>query len=246
MRWPIGSFRNTSNHHVSNCGKKGASRSHRGSRKPYRCCMTIRSCSPLSSSPCGSLDCAIVGAGIAGMSAATTLMAAGKNVLVLEARNRVGGRALSDNTFTTPVDLGAEWFSFVTPKSGGSPGQTNNALFDIAASRGLQVFADTFPRVFYDITPPPKPLLPSDPDVIDAKPTLASMLALISSAATSGADISAAAATASLATEKWYKLGAGIIGSEHGADLSSLSVLDLFNLTQLGLPLTVPSADNPL
>jgi hypothetical protein len=153
---------------------------------------------------------------------------------------------VSDNSFATPVDLGAEWFSCVTPKNGGSPGQTNNALFDIAASRGLQVFADTFPRVFYDITPPPKPLLPSDPDVIDAKATLASMLALISSAATSGADISAAAATASLATEKWYKLGAGIIGSEHGADLSSLSVLDLFNLTQLGLPLTVPSADNRL
>ena len=66
-------------------------------------------------------------------------------MLVLEARNRVGGRALSDNSFATPVDLGAEWFSFVTPKSGGSPGQTNNALFDIAASRGLQVFADTYP-----------------------------------------------------------------------------------------------------
>jgi monoamine oxidase len=197
-------------------------------------------------SACGSLDCAIVGAGIGGLSAANALMAAGKNVLVLEARNRVGGRALSDNSFATPVDLGAEWFSFVTPKSGGSPGQTNNALFDIAASRGLQVFADTYPRVFYDITPPPKPLLPSDPDVIDATATVASMLALISSAATSGADISAAAATASLATEKWYKLGAGIIGGEDGADLSSLSVLDLFNLTQLGLPLTVPSADNRL
>jgi monoamine oxidase len=197
-------------------------------------------------SPCGSLDCAIVGAGIAGMSAANTLMAAGKNVLVLEARNRVGGRVLSDNSFATPVDLGAEWFSFVTPKSGGSPGQTNNALFDIAASRGLQVFVDTYPRVFYDITPPPKPLLPSDPDVISATATLASMLALISSAATSGPDISAATATASLTTEKWYKLGAGIIGGEHGADLGSLSVVDLFNLTQLGLPLTVPSADSRL
>jgi hypothetical protein len=98
-------------------------------------------------SACGSLDCAIVGAGIGGLSAANTLMAAGKNVLVLEARNRVGGRALSDNSFATPVDLGAEWFSFVTPKSGGSPGQTNNALFDLAASRGLQVFADTSPRL---------------------------------------------------------------------------------------------------
>jgi monoamine oxidase len=195
---------------------------------------------------CGSLDVAIVGAGIAGLSAANMLMAAAKNVLVLEARNRVGGRALSDNSFATPVDLGAEWFSFVTPKSGGSPGQTNNALFDIAVSRGLQVLADEYPRVFYNIRPPPQPLAPNDPNVIEAAATLASMLALINSAATSGPDISAAAATASLATETWYELGAGIIAGEHGSDLSSLSVLDLFNLTQLGLPLTVPSNDNQL
>lgn len=72
-------------------------------------------------SACGALDCAIVGAGIAGMSAASTLIAAGKNVVVLEARSRVGGRAFSDNSFATPVDLGAEWFHFVTPLSGGSP-----------------------------------------------------------------------------------------------------------------------------
>ena len=197
-------------------------------------------------SACGSLDCAIVGAGIAGMTAAAALIAAGKNVLVLEARNRVGGRAFSDNSFATPVDLGAEWFHFVTPLNGGSPGRTNNALFDIAATRGLQVFADTYPRVFYDITPPPTPLPPSDPNVIAATATFASILELINAAATSGPDISAAAATASLAADAWYKLGAGIISTLHGADLDVLSVLDLFNFTQLGLPITVSSADNRL
>jgi hypothetical protein len=41
-----------------------------------------------------------------------------------------------------PVDPGAKWVSFVTPRSGGSSGKTNNAPFDIAVSRGLQVFAD--------------------------------------------------------------------------------------------------------
>ena len=72
------------------------------------------------------------------------------------------------------------------------------------------------------------------------------MLALINSAATSGPDISAAVATASLALDKLYNLGAGIISTLHGADLDVLSVLDLFNFTQLGLPITVPSADNRL
>ena len=38
-------------------------------------------------------DCIVVGAGYAGISAAKTLKASGKTVLVLEARDRVGGRA---------------------------------------------------------------------------------------------------------------------------------------------------------
>lgn len=197
-------------------------------------------------SACDPIDCAIVGAGIGGLGAASALIAAGKNVIVLEARGRVGGRAFSDNSFATPVDLGAEWFNFVTPLSGGSRGQTNNALFDIAASRGLQAVADTFPRVFYDITPPPTPLPPSDPNVIAAEAKFVSTLALINAAAASSPDISAAAATASLANDKWYKFGAGILSTLHGADLDVLSSLDLFNLTQLGPPITVPSTDNRL
>jgi monoamine oxidase len=188
----------------------------------------------------------VVGAGIGGLSAASALVAAGKNVVVLEGRDRVGGRALSDNSFPTPVDLGAEWFNFVTPASGAAPGQTNNALFDIAASRGLQVVADTFPRVFYNVTPPPAPLPPNDPNVKAANKQFASMLALINAAATSGTDVSAAVATASLVADAWYKLGAGIIENLHGANLDVLGVLDLSNLAQLGLPITMPSADNRL
>jgi len=195
---------------------------------------------------CGSLDCAVVGAGIGGLGAANALIAAGKNVLVIEARNRVGGRALSDNSFPAPVDLGAEWFYFVTPLAGGSPGQTNNALFDIAAGRSLEVLTDKFPRVFYDITPPPMPLPPSDPDVIAASATLASMFALINAAGASGVDESAAAATASLAADKWYDLCAGIITQLHGADMSALGVIDLYNFSQLGMPTALPSADNRL
>jgi len=195
---------------------------------------------------CGSLECAVVGAGIGGLAAAQALIAAGKNVLVLEARNRVGGRALSDNSFPVPVDLGAEWFYFVTPLAGGNPGQTNNALFDIAASRGLEVLADQFPRVFYDVTPPPMPLPPSDPDVNAASTTLASMSALINAAGASGVDESAAAATTSLAADKWYDLCAGIMTELHGANLSALGVIDLYNFSQLGLPTAVSSADNRL
>ena len=56
-------------------------------------------------------DVAIVGAGAAGLAAAQRLSAAGRNVIVLEARERLGGRihTLADPIFPLPVELGAEF-----------------------------------------------------------------------------------------------------------------------------------------
>ena len=55
-------------------------------------------------------DVVIVGAGVAGLAAARSLMAANKNVLVVEARERIGGRAFTDSTtFGFPFDHGAHW-----------------------------------------------------------------------------------------------------------------------------------------
>ncbi|HYX04226.1 MAG TPA: NAD(P)/FAD-dependent oxidoreductase [Reyranella sp.] len=54
-------------------------------------------------------DVVIVGAGVAGLAAARALMAAHKSVLVLEARNRIGGRAFTDSAFGFPFDHGAQF-----------------------------------------------------------------------------------------------------------------------------------------
>ena len=54
-------------------------------------------------------DVIIIGAGISGIAAARALKAKGYNVLILEARNRVGGRIWTDNSLGTPLDLGASW-----------------------------------------------------------------------------------------------------------------------------------------
>src|SRR5690349_20565867 len=54
-------------------------------------------------------DVAVVGAGAAGIAAARRLTAAGLSVAVLEARGRVGGRAVTVLLRGHAVDLGAHW-----------------------------------------------------------------------------------------------------------------------------------------
>jgi monoamine oxidase len=51
----------------------------------------------------------IIGAGVAGLTAARDLTAAGARVLVLEARDRLGGRVMTHHTPDGPVELGAEF-----------------------------------------------------------------------------------------------------------------------------------------
>lgn len=52
----------------------------------------------------------VIGAGVAGLAAARTLREFGAEPLVLEARDRVGGRVVTDRTWPDcPADLGASW-----------------------------------------------------------------------------------------------------------------------------------------
>ena len=59
-------------------------------------------------------DAIIIGAGMAGMSAARILVDSGYNVLVVESRNRTGGRLWSDMSLGFPVDLGASWIHHIS------------------------------------------------------------------------------------------------------------------------------------
>ena len=56
-------------------------------------------------------DVVVVGAGPAGLMAARQLQAAGRSVVVLEARDRVGGRTHSDEVDGAFLELGGQWVS---------------------------------------------------------------------------------------------------------------------------------------
>jgi monoamine oxidase len=56
-----------------------------------------------------SADVIVVGAGVAGLAAAADLVSAGFNVVVLEARNRTGGRVYTVDSPGGAVEMGAQW-----------------------------------------------------------------------------------------------------------------------------------------
>lgn len=60
----------------------------------------------------------IIGAGIAGLAAASTLAGAGLSVSLIEARNRIGGRVFTthDASYNAPIELGAEFIHGKPPE----------------------------------------------------------------------------------------------------------------------------------
>lgn len=77
-------------------------------------------------------DVIIIGAGLAGLKAAFDLQSKNYSVLVLEGRDRIGGRVhstkLTSSTgvqSTYPVEIGAQWFH-------GDFSNGNNPLYDLA------------------------------------------------------------------------------------------------------------------
>ncbi|HZR83421.1 MAG TPA: NAD(P)/FAD-dependent oxidoreductase [Candidatus Binatia bacterium] len=206
--------------------------------------------SSTSSPGSGPFDVAVVGAGPAGIGAARMLRARGRSVVVLEARDRIGGRAHSDNDSfpEIPVDLGAEWFIQVVPTG---PSTTRNPLYDEAIASGrakeLGITADPQNVRFYA---GPR-TLGTDEQVAEPLATaLALNAAIFAYGAQSGCDPSACDPTAFadvsaeeaarqagvLPSLPWYDWAAAPTVNEAGAPLSELSALDLWLLASGDAP----------
>ncbi|HHK0531366.1 TPA: flavin monoamine oxidase family protein [Pseudomonas aeruginosa] len=76
-----------------------------------------------------SWDTIVIGAGVAGLRAALDLQSAGKRVLVLEARNRVGGRSMPGTVAGQVVDFGGQWL-----------GAEHHVFREQAESLGVEVY----------------------------------------------------------------------------------------------------------
>jgi putrescine oxidase len=75
-------------------------------------------------------DVVVVGAGVTGLTTAVRLHEAGRKVVVLEARDRVGGRLLTDTVDGVRLEVGGQWVS---------PDQT--ALLGLLDELGLSTYA---------------------------------------------------------------------------------------------------------
>lgn len=77
-----------------------------------------------------SADVVVIGAGLAGLAAARELREAGREVVVLEARDRVGGRTLNEPIADGKVvDIGAQWV-----------GPTQDRVLALIGELGLETF----------------------------------------------------------------------------------------------------------
>ena len=87
------------------------------------------------------LDVAVIGAGGAGLTAARQLAGAGLKVLVVEARDRIGGRAWTDTSSVGVAwDRGCSWLH----------SSDVNPWVAYARANGFDIPPDRYPRHIYD------------------------------------------------------------------------------------------------
>jgi monoamine oxidase len=94
------------------------------------CLSLVSFAGPVAGSGAPEPDVIVVGAGLAGLTTAKDLIRAGKTVLVLEATDRIGGRAHTDRTFGASKEVGGaeKWLHGIDLGAGWIHGADQNPL----------------------------------------------------------------------------------------------------------------------
>lgn len=169
--------------------------------------------------PKDDFEVVVVGGGAAGIAATRRLRDAGVDVLLVEARDRLGGRAWTVNTLAGfPVDLGCGWLHSADC----------NPWREIAASAGFSI----------DETPPPwsRPALPRgapSPDQAALGEAIGSFRELVESFAEGEVDRPASAFVE--AGERWAPLVNAVSTFYSGAELDRISSRDLSRFDDTGV-----------
>lgn len=180
-------------------------------------------------------DVIVIGGGAAGIGAARTAQSYRRSVLVLEAQERFGGRALTDNATFSEVgfDLGAQFFGHCV---------SGNVLFGIAQAKGVAVVDfSTLPTYFF-LGPNKAP----DPQVASFVATLGGMTGDILSGgaliANASQDYPVSRITKKYLKDRWYENAIGIaVTTYSGAQPAQSSTQDLFDyIVGSPLPFTTP------
>src|SRR5215216_7045040 len=84
-------------------------------------------------------DAVVLGAGVAGLAAAQELSQAGLRVIVIEARERIGGRIFTQHVsgHPLPIELGAEFIHGRPPESFALVEQAGLLIYEINGDRWL-------------------------------------------------------------------------------------------------------------
>lgn len=171
-------------------------------------------------------DVLVIGAGGAGLTAARELMTAGVSVLVLEARDRIGGRAFTDTSLGVPWDRGCSWLH--------SPNV--NPWVAYARQNDFELITDAYARHTYEGA-----RRMGGAETAGYRAIMERMDHELADAARRGLDIPAAAAfTQATLADPWYSMAESDLTGWEGIEPANFSTLDSFQYVEDGEDLMIP------
>ncbi len=176
--------------------------------------------------PSAAPEVLVIGAGGAGLAAAKSLAAAGIPVLVLEARDRIGGRAFTDMSLGVAWDRGCSWLH--SPKV--------NPWADYARQNGFDVVPDRFARHYYDGS-----RRMNGAETAGLRAVMERIDREMEDAARRGLDIPVTAAfTQATLADPWYPTAETAVTDWEGIEPSNFSTLDSWQYVEDGEDLMIP------